>query len=78
MKAYQGTFVKKTGERSTMRFVKLGDLPQSFFTGKIKGSEKHNLPAGSELVWDIDAQDFRVFNNNTVVDTPREFDYTLS
>ena len=78
MKAYQGTFVKKTGERRTMRFVKLGDLPQSFFTGKIKGTEKHSLPAGSELVWDIDAQDFRVFNNNTVVDIPREFEYTLS
>ena len=78
MKAYQGTFVKKTGERRTMRFVKLSDLPANFLSGKVKGTEKHNLPAGSELVWDIDAQEFRIFNNNTVVDTPREFEYTLS
>ena len=77
MKAYQGTFIKKTGERRTMRFVKLSDLPQSFMEGKIKGNQKHTLAEGAELVWDIDAQGFRNFNFNMVVDKIEEFEYTL-
>jgi len=31
-----------------------------------------------ELVWDIDENDFRIFNSKTVVDKIEEFEYTLT
>lgn len=78
MNAYKGTFIKKDGERRTMRFVKLSDLPADFIAPKFKGSGKrHLLTEGYELVWDIDQKDFRIFNYNMVVDKLEEFDYTL-
>jgi hypothetical protein len=77
MKAYEGCFVKKSGERRRMRFVKLVDLPSAMIEGKIKGTQKHKLGEGLELVWDIDEKDFRIFNHATVVDKIEEFEYTL-
>lgn len=78
MNAYKGTFIKKDGERRTMRFVKLADLPSAFVETKFKGSGKrHLLSEGCELVWDIDQSDFRIFNHNMVIDKLEEFDYTL-
>jgi hypothetical protein len=77
MKAYKGTFIKKSGERRLMRFLKLADLPSAMLEGKVKGKQTHSLTDGSELVWDIDSQDFRIFNHNNMVDKLEEFDYTL-
>jgi len=78
MKAYKGTFIKKTGERRSMRFVKLNDLPSNFVSSKFSGKGKSPvLTEGSELVWDIDASDFRIFNYKLMVDNLEEFDYTL-
>ena len=78
MKAYRGTFIKKSGERRVMRFLKLQDLPEGFVSAKFKGTgKKHVLTEGNELVWDIDEQDFRIFNYNMVVDNIEEFEYTL-
>ena len=77
MRAYKGTFLKKDGERRTMRFLKLGDLPSTFMEGKIKGSQKHKLSEGMELVWDIDESEFRIFNHKMKVDNIEEFEYTL-
>lgn len=78
MKAYKGTFMKKSGERRMMRFVKINDLPKGFTESKFKGTgKKHMLTEGSELVWDIDQEDFRIFNHNMMVDKLEEFDYTL-
>lgn len=77
MKAYKGTFIKKSGERRTMRFVKIKDLPKKFLEGKFTTGKKHVLTEGSELVWDIDEGDFRIFNHKLVVDNMEEFDYTL-
>lgn len=78
MKAFKGTFMKKSGERRMMRFVKINDLPKGFIESKFKGTgKKHLLTEGSELVWDIDQEDFRIFNHNMMVDKLEEFDYTL-
>jgi hypothetical protein len=77
MKAFIGTFIKKNGERRTMRFVKLEDLPKQFFEGKFNSGKKHVLAEGMELVWDIDESDFRIFNHNMRVDNFEEFEYTL-
>jgi len=77
MKAYKGTFIKKTGERRTMRFLKIKDLPKHLLEGKFTTGKKHALAEGSELVWDLDEKDFRIFNHNMMVDKLEEFDYTL-
>lgn len=78
MKAYKGVFIKKSGERRVMRFVKLGDLPSTFVETRFKGSgKKLALNEGSELVWDIDESDFRIFNYKMAIDNLEEFDYTL-
>ena len=76
MKAYKGTFIKKTGERRLMRFVKVKDLPTSYFEGFTTG-KKHVLSEGLELVWDIDEKDFRIFNHKLAIDNLEEFEYTL-
>lgn len=78
MTAYKGTFIKKDGQRRTMRFLKLKDLPKNFVESKFKGSgKKHVLNEGLELVWDIDESDFRVFNYKMAIDNLEEFEYTL-
>ena len=64
--AYVGTFEKKSGEERSMRFVKITDLPEDFMASKTKGNKQRKLSEGSELVWDLDKKEFRVFNWNTV------------
>ncbi|RLI67327.1 hypothetical protein DRO91_10375 [Candidatus Heimdallarchaeota archaeon] len=67
-KAYVGTFRKKNNDFRTMVFVKLEDLPASFLETKIKGKETdRKLAEGSELVWDVESDGFRVFNWNTII-----------
>ena len=77
MTGYKGTFLKKDGERRTMRFVRVGDLPKKFLSENTKGGKHQELRDGMELVWDIDAKDFRIFNHNMRVDNLEEFEYTL-
>lgn len=68
MKANLGIFKKKDGSLRTMRFVDLKDLPEGFFISQTKGTgKKTNLTEGSNLVWDLDKQGFRVFNRSTIV-----------
>lgn len=68
MKAHLGTFRKKDGSLRTMRYVTLDNLPEGFFTSQTKGTgKKINLAEGSNLVWDLDKQGFRVFNRNTII-----------
>ena len=79
MIAYKGTFKKKNGSERTMRFLRLVDLPSDFVTSKIKGASKsHILSEGMELVWDIDENDFRIFNRKNVVDKIEEFEYNFN
>lgn len=64
----EATFVKKDGTKRTMRFVELTDLPQTFLESKIKsGSKKPSLPQGYQVVWDIEKQNFRILNLNTLI-----------
>jgi hypothetical protein len=71
MIGYSGTFVKNNGEERAMKFVKLADLPQGFLDNKVKGDDatarQRNLSEGFELVWDVDADAFRVYNWNTAI-----------
>jgi hypothetical protein len=73
MKAYKGSFKKRNGEIRSMLFAKINELPDSFLEQKIVGSgiEKH-YPAGMELVWDIEQDNFRVFNWSTVEEPVKE------
>ena len=66
MKAFKGTFKKKNGEIREMLFAHLRDLPDSFLETRIIGSGSEKLyPEGIELVWDIEEDNFRIFNWNT-------------
>lgn len=78
MKAYRGTFKKKDGSNRTMSFLLIRDLPTEFVAARVKGTQRHTLNEGMELVWDIDEKAFRVFNRTTVVDTIEEYEYTFN
>ena len=59
---YTGTFTKRNGQARTMTFVKGADIPQSF-----RGTGKPpRLSQGEEVVYDINANGYRVFNHNTI------------
>ena len=74
MKAYKGTFKKKNGESRDMVFARLYDLPQKFLDEKVQGAgSEQNYPDGLELVWDLEADNFRVFNWKSVENSPQEF-----
>lgn len=71
---YKKKFIKKDGSERVMRFVRLSELsmedydvysippPNSTPTAKRKYGE------GMELVYDLEANDFRIFNWNSVVE----------
>ena len=66
--AYTATFTKANGENREMNFIRLNDLPESFLSGKIKGTgNERTLNEGQEVVWDLDNNGFRVFNWKTIV-----------
>ena len=59
----KGTFTKINGEARTMRFVRLVDFPK----GMISESAQQHVDRlqglhGSEIVYDIDKQDYRAYN----------------
>ena len=72
MKAYKATFTKKTGELRTMTFAKVDELPKGFLP-ESKGGEK-SLAEGMELVWDLENNNYRIFNNKTVVGKVEQFE----
>ena len=73
MKAFKGSFKKKSGENREMIFARIDDLPVTFVASKITGAGKEqNYPEGMELVWDLENDDFRIFNWKTVVDKIKE------
>jgi hypothetical protein len=73
MKAYKGSFKKKNGEVRQMLFASLHELPEPFLAKHVAGtgSEK-TYPAGMELVWDIESDDFRIFNHSTLQEPLKE------
>lgn len=73
MKAYKGSFKKRNGEIRSMLFAKLEQLPDAFLDEKIIGTGvDKQYPTGMELVWDIEANNFRVFNWSTVEEPVQE------
>ena len=83
MRKYTGNFTKADGSARLMLFVRLTDLPDSFLESRIKGTgasearttaRQRMLSEGKETVWDLDANNFRVFNWNAVVDDVAEED----
>ena len=71
MKAYRGYFKKKNGDSRTMVFTRIDDLPAKFVASKIAGSGKEQkYPDGMELVWDLEADNFRIFNWKTCEGIP--------
>ena len=71
MKAYKATFTKKSGELRTMTFAKVEDLPKGYLPESKGGNV--NLVEGMELVWDLENNNYRIFNNKTVVGKVEEF-----
>jgi hypothetical protein len=75
MKAYKGTFKKKNGESRDMVFARLYDLPQKFVNERVQGAgSEQQYPEGLELVWDLEADNFRIFNWKSAESDPKEFD----
>ena len=75
MKAYKGTFKKKNGESRDMVFARLLDLPQKFLDERVQGAgSEQQYPDGMELVWDLEADNFRVFYWKSTETDPKEFD----
>ena len=66
MKAYVGTFMKKSGEVRTMTFMKVDDVPEGILP-ESKGGKRPKLQEGMELVWDVESNSYRMFNHKTVV-----------
>mgnify|MGYP003136967485 FL=1 len=61
---FNGTFQKLNGERRTMRFIRKSDLPSSMVNeATIRILEGKT---GNEVVYDVDARQFRQFNWKTV------------
>ena len=57
-----------------MVFARLYDLPQKFLDEKVQGAgSEQNYPDGMELVWDLEADNFRVFNWKSAENSPQEF-----
>jgi len=67
MKTFRATFRKKDGSIREMFFAKLKDLPPEFLAGKVKGKSSPPLKEGTELVWDLDLNEFRIVNWTTVL-----------
>lgn len=72
MKSYIASFRKKDGSVRMMNFARLKDLPPGFLNDKVKGKKPPVLNEGAELVWDLDTNEFRVFNWNTILGEAQE------
>ena len=78
-----GEFTKKDGQSRKMKFLKISDLSEE---EKIKigltpdkETNKKKLAEDSEMVYDVEARDFRVFNWATVTAevTQEEMEFEL-
>lgn len=69
---YKKTFIKKDGSERTMKFVRLSELTHNDYDvysippPNDTPSAKRKYAEGMEVVWDLDANDFRCFNWNAV------------
>jgi len=75
MKAYKGSFKKKNGDSREMVFARLYDLPEKFLNDKVQGAgSEQTYPEGMELVWDLEADNFRVFNWKSAEGSTKEIE----
>ena len=66
--ANKATFKNKDGSLRTMVFYNLDQLPKEVIQERIKGSgTTRTLQEGSRVVYDLEARDFRIFNEKTVI-----------
>jgi hypothetical protein len=69
---YTKKFIKKDGSERKMRFVRLSELTYSdydiYSIPPPTGSAPRKYAEGNELVWDLDCEDFRIFNWKSVID----------
>ncbi len=76
MKAFIATFKKVNGELRTMKYVHVSELPQEFITTKIKNTgKKQPLKESQQLVWDLDKNDFRILNKESIIGEIKEVDF---
>ena len=61
---HTGTFITKNGEKRTMSFIKLSDMPSSVTS---LHTRVRTLQPGFETVYDVDKGAYRTFNYNTIV-----------
>lgn len=61
MVIFTAKFKKADGSVRTMKFCRLSDMPPQI------ASKKRSMINGKELVWDLDSNDYRYFNWNTVI-----------
>jgi len=61
---YTGTFTTQKGEKRTMSFIKVSDLPKSVTS---LHSRVRTMQPGFETVWDIDKKAYRTFNHNSLI-----------
>lgn len=64
MLVFHGTFKKNDGTKRSIKFARLADLPKMATSTKRPAT---NLPVGSEVVWDLEKNGYRVFNWKAVV-----------
>lgn len=64
MTVHSATFVTQRGEQRDINFIRPSEAPIGTFPTNLR---ERNLQPGYETVWDIDRQQYRTFNNNTVV-----------
>ena len=75
LKAYKGSFKKKNGDSREMVFARLYDLPENFLNDKVQGAgSEQSYTDGMELVWDLEADNFRVFNWKAVEGSTKEIE----
>ena len=76
IKGYVGTFAKKDGTARGMRFIRMQDVPLNRLPARsLKEGKKRVLKEGTELVWDIDADGYRIFNWSTVTGEMAETEF---
>lgn len=63
MVIFEATYRKDDGTKRKIKFARLHDLPKN----KVDKRNAVEYNAGKELVWDVQKNDYRVFNWNTVV-----------
>lgn len=63
---YNKTFVKKDGQKRDIKFIRLSELTkedyETFGVPPPSGSAPRKLSEGNELVWDVEVNNFRIFN----------------